>query len=124
VGQFLQIDPLVPDPFTPADLNPYGYVRNDPVNGVDPTGEELISFLVALGFLAVTDAGLALGTTGVVVGTLATVGTAVGIHHATSPESYERPRDSVPPVGWLQVAEASLETAQGRSVSRDGVLTS
>lgn len=38
MGRFLQPDPIVPEPFNPQSLNRYSYVRNDPVNRVDPTG--------------------------------------------------------------------------------------
>lgn len=38
-GRFAGVDPLVARPSDPQELNAYGYVRNDPVNLVDPTGE-------------------------------------------------------------------------------------
>jgi hypothetical protein len=38
LNQWIQPDPIVPDPFTPADLNRYAYVRNNPVNFTDPAG--------------------------------------------------------------------------------------
>lgn len=38
LGRFLQPDSLVPDPMDPQDFNVYGYVKNDPLNRVDPTG--------------------------------------------------------------------------------------
>jgi RHS repeat-associated protein len=38
LGRFLQPDPVVPDPLDPQSLNRYAYVRNDPVNATDPTG--------------------------------------------------------------------------------------
>jgi len=38
LGRFLQPDTLVPDPFSPQDLNRYAYVGNDPINFNDPTG--------------------------------------------------------------------------------------
>jgi hypothetical protein len=37
-GRFAGVDPLVGNAGNPQDLNAYGYVRNDPVNMVDPTG--------------------------------------------------------------------------------------
>ena len=38
LNQWIQPDPIVPDPFTPADWNRYVYVRNNPVNYTDPAG--------------------------------------------------------------------------------------
>lgn len=38
LNQWIQPDPIVPDPFTPADWNRYAYVRNNPVNYTDPSG--------------------------------------------------------------------------------------
>jgi len=38
LGRFLQPDPFVQEPSDPQSLNRYSYVRNNPVNLVDPTG--------------------------------------------------------------------------------------
>ena len=38
LGRFLQPDPFVQDPSDPQTLNRYSYVRNNPVNFVDPSG--------------------------------------------------------------------------------------
>jgi RHS repeat-associated protein len=38
LGRFLQPDPILSDPFEPQMVNPYSYVRNDPVGLVDPLG--------------------------------------------------------------------------------------
>jgi RHS repeat-associated protein len=37
-GRFASVDPLVADARNPQSLNAYSYVRNDPVNWVDPSG--------------------------------------------------------------------------------------
>jgi RHS repeat-associated protein len=37
-GRFMSVDPLIPDVANPQNHNPYGYVRNNPINMVDPTG--------------------------------------------------------------------------------------
>jgi len=38
LGKFCQPDTVVPSPGDPQSLNRYGYVRNNPVGRVDPTG--------------------------------------------------------------------------------------
>ncbi len=40
VGRFMSPDPLIPDATNPADWNPYSYVRNSPINLLDPSGRE------------------------------------------------------------------------------------
>jgi hypothetical protein len=38
LGRFIQADTLVPDPADPQSLNRFAYVRNNPLNRIDPTG--------------------------------------------------------------------------------------
>lgn len=38
LNQWIQPDPIVPDPYIPADWNRYAYVRNNPINYTDPSG--------------------------------------------------------------------------------------
>jgi RHS repeat-associated protein len=38
IGRFPQADTITPDPGDPQALNRYSYVRNNPTNGIDPTG--------------------------------------------------------------------------------------
>ena len=38
IGRFVSPDVLVPDPSNPQSLNRYAYVRNNPLNFVDPSG--------------------------------------------------------------------------------------
>lgn len=38
IGRFVSADPTVPDPVNTQDWNRYSYVRNSPVNYIDPTG--------------------------------------------------------------------------------------
>jgi RHS repeat-associated protein len=39
LGRFIQADTLVPDPADPQSLNRYSYVRNNPLNRIDPDGQ-------------------------------------------------------------------------------------
>lgn len=52
LGRFLQADPFVQDPGDPQTLNRYSYVRNNPINLVDPTGygwlRKLLAIVVAI----------------------------------------------------------------------------
>ena len=98
-AQFVQIDPLVPDPYQPADLNPYGYVRNDPLNATDPTGEFVISGGITLGaILAAAAYGAALAYGAYVL-------------YDSIAELTQTEQANLPDVGWLQASVSSLETA-------------
>jgi RHS repeat-associated protein len=38
LGRFIQPDTIVPDHFNPQDWDRYAFVRNNPVNYIDPDG--------------------------------------------------------------------------------------
>ena len=38
IGRFITADPTIQSPYDPQDLNRYAYVRNNPINFIDPTG--------------------------------------------------------------------------------------
>ena len=38
LNQWIQRDPIIPNPYIPADLNRYSYVRNNPIRYTDPSG--------------------------------------------------------------------------------------
>jgi RHS repeat-associated protein len=40
LARFIQPDTIVPNPIDPQSLNRYSYVRNNPVNRIDPTGHD------------------------------------------------------------------------------------
>jgi RHS repeat-associated protein len=46
VGRFCSADPLGGQPDDPQSWNRYAYVRNDPVNMTDPSGQGWLSFLI------------------------------------------------------------------------------
>ncbi|MGH7342447.1 MAG: RHS repeat-associated core domain-containing protein, partial [Candidatus Rokuibacteriota bacterium] len=45
LGRFVQPDPIVPNPMNPQTLNRYAYVRNDPLNRIDPSGLVDVDFV-------------------------------------------------------------------------------
>jgi RHS repeat-associated protein len=51
IGRFLSIDPIVQTLDDPQTHNPYGYVRNNPLNHVDPDGREWFRILSGFGTL-------------------------------------------------------------------------
>jgi RHS repeat-associated protein len=42
-GRFMTVDPLFGDIGDPQSLNLYSYVRNNPINFIDPTGQECVT---------------------------------------------------------------------------------
>jgi len=44
LGRFLQVDPIIQNPAHSQSLNPYSYVGNNPLSGVDPTGYQDYSY--------------------------------------------------------------------------------
>lgn len=46
IGRWIQKDPVG---FSKGELNLYGYVLNDPINGIDPTGKFTFTFPLAAG---------------------------------------------------------------------------
>jgi RHS repeat-associated protein len=44
LGRFVQPDSIVPDPGNPIDWDRYGYVRDNPVKYIDPSGQKLDPF--------------------------------------------------------------------------------
>src|SRR5574340_768412 len=48
LGRFVQPDSLVPNPGNPLDWDRYAYVRNNPVNLIDPNGHNPIAVFFAL----------------------------------------------------------------------------
>ncbi len=40
INRFLQPDSIIPSPANPQSLNRFSYVRNNPINSVDPTGHK------------------------------------------------------------------------------------
>ena len=46
LGRFVSADDTISNPFDPQDLNRYSYVRNNPINFVDPSGHNWFSKLI------------------------------------------------------------------------------
>ncbi|NJN18832.1 MAG: RHS repeat-associated core domain-containing protein, partial [Oscillochloris sp.] len=65
LGRFLTPDSLIPDPLNGQDWNRYTYVRNDPLNLVDPSGHHPVMLrLMAVAFVGVFAPALAEGWAG------------------------------------------------------------
>ncbi|MDO8444571.1 MAG: RHS repeat-associated core domain-containing protein [Deltaproteobacteria bacterium] len=43
LGRFISADSIIPDPGDPQSFNRYSYVRNNPINLIDPTGHSWLS---------------------------------------------------------------------------------
>jgi len=50
LGRFLKPDTVIPDPLDPQSLNRYSYVRNNPINLMDPSGEGWIGTIIGAFF--------------------------------------------------------------------------
>jgi RHS repeat-associated protein len=44
LGRFLSVDPIISNPASSQSINPYSYIGNNPLSGVDPTGYMPLSF--------------------------------------------------------------------------------
>ncbi|MFA5088126.1 MAG: FG-GAP-like repeat-containing protein [Candidatus Omnitrophota bacterium] len=82
LGRFITPDSMVQDPNDPQSLNRYSYVRNNPVNLVDPTGHFWFIPAIIAAFKAVAAVATAVGSyvaaNAAVIATGAAVGGAVG----------------------------------------------
>ncbi|WP_338616179.1 RHS repeat-associated core domain-containing protein [Pigmentiphaga sp. CHJ604] len=45
IGRFMSADPMIQAPYNPQSYNRYSYAFNSPLNGVDPSGYGLLSFI-------------------------------------------------------------------------------
>jgi RHS repeat-associated protein len=79
-GRWTQMDPIGGSIANPATLNGYIYAGDDPVNNVDPTGENFLGDLAAVG-IAVVTAGAAIASLPAIViaGTIAGILLAVDL---------------------------------------------
>ena len=53
IGRFISPDPILAEPGWSQGLNPYSYVRNNPLTWVDPSGHEAITAAAVAGVVAV-----------------------------------------------------------------------
>ena len=128
MGRFLQPDPVIADPYDPQGLGRYGYVRNDPVGRIDPTGMWSVNVNAWGGYID------NYGFTGISVGAslngdgLASIGARVTIRNAPFAD-YERVQRSMNDfaellrVGVFQYFNQSgSAVAQAGGGARSGVL--
>jgi RHS repeat-associated protein len=78
IGRWTQPDPIAGDISQPNTINRYAYVGSDPINGVDPTGQNIATDIVG-GILTI--GGAAAGVAALVVSAPVAVGvlTVVGV---------------------------------------------
>ncbi len=43
MGRFLSVDPIISNPANSQAINPYSYIGNNPLSGVDPTGYDTVA---------------------------------------------------------------------------------
>src|SRR6266852_1531409 len=48
LGRFLSVDPIISNPASSQSINPYSYIGNNPLSGVDPTGYECNDYSFAM----------------------------------------------------------------------------
>jgi len=51
LGRFLSVDPIISNPLSSQAINPYSYIGNNPLSGVDPTGYEWNLLVSALEYV-------------------------------------------------------------------------
>lgn len=103
LGRFLQPDPFVQEPSDPQTLNRYAYVRNNPVNFVDPSGYfAWFAFLVA----AIAAVFVVAAVVSVVASTVSLIASATG-HERTA----QRAAKVAVTAAWVAMGASVVLTA-------------
>jgi len=129
LGRFIQADPFVQNPADPQTLNRYSYVRNNPVNFVDPSGYGWKSFfkilaIVAIVVAVVATAGAALGAApavAAVIGESVSLGTIAGTAGGVAAGSMLASSVLPGPGGGLSPAAATAIIASGITLASGGL---
>lgn len=91
LGQFISVDPVI-DYNDPAQLNPYVYSHNDPVNGTDPTGT-MVDYMggdpTVAGSQSVTHSMTTTNNTVTVTTTVATTTSSGDVVSTTTQQTYQ-----------------------------------
>ena len=65
-GRFISRDPFAGNIHDPQSLHKYAYCHNDPVNGIDPSGETLISLLINMTITTAISQGISFAVTPII----------------------------------------------------------
>lgn len=124
---FRQPDPFFGELTTPQSVHKYAYVHNDPVNGIDPSGEFLISLAIGFairGYLRTTSAAtnIAIGTGIVIAAAIETAIYTTAIEYWLNGRKF-RPGTKAAAAPNIKITEAELQVAARWGFpNRDGVV--
>ena len=119
LGRFLNVDPIIANPQNSQSLNPYSYVGNNPLSGVDPTGYTTRSDTRSLCFQSLMACGMVSGKESVSALSAARQQSKSGKDSMTSLGATSTPNSGkVSDTGSLSKSVAGKQLAQGAEPAR------
>ena len=106
-GRFSCADPLMGNPVDPQSWNRYAYVRNDPINMIDPSGQGWLTILLSV--LIDVVSAITLQPEGIALGQAIGLGVEEGIGQGVLAEAFSMVRQ--------EIRQAGKEGQQGQSQS-------